>query len=351
MNFKSVPTLYLEPRVVMLDDDEDFLDAVGDLLCNVINVESCQNPVELVHRLQQDRVLQRSVEACVEYSDDSSDKTGIIQLNYKNLAQKLYAYHLSNEFISVVCIDYMMPTMNGLDVARALKDLTLSRVLVTANIKTDDLIAAFNEGIITRIIDKARIFPENKSEDEPEIGLEDEIEEVVREQHFKVIQAINADLFGSFAKSSEYTSLFAHIPFIAFYESFLQSNSIVFSCVYEPGGSMIMMCRDGTSYFINIYSEAEIKCSLFPTDAYETQISPLNRKKVERFERIVDYKTNNDQNRLNDLAGLLVTDLFTTYDIQGKKYYVVFRRAEESDVMLFNGLANLKEVSVNDIMC
>lgn len=313
MNFNTVPTLYLEPRILFLDDSRLFLDSVGNLLCDVLNVETSQNPIEVINRLKSDLSLSRRVKECIEYSDESSSKTAIINLDYKKLAKMLYHYYLANEYVSVVCIDYRMPLMSGLEVARQLKDLPLSRILLTGDIEKDTLIDAFDEGIITKVIHKTA----------PD--LLEMIEEVTRSQHTKSIQALNANLFKAFSDYSHYKDLFSHTLFVSFYESILRQKQMAFSCVYEVGGSMLIVDRDGSLYVMNIYSESEIRYDLFHSEAYDTQISPDQKKNVEAFTSLIDYKTCGEQNRLNDLTNAPITDQFETYILANETYYVCFR--------------------------
>ena len=314
VNFRTVPTLYLEPRMLMVDDDSDFLDAIGALLCDMMSIETSLDPLDVIEQLRNNQTLQRLVQDCILPSEDSSDHTDVIYLNYKNLAQKLYAYYLSNEFISVVCIDYRMPTMNGLDVARELKGMILSRILLTADIEMQPLLSAYEEGIITKLI--------RKTEDD----LECVIEDAVAKQHIHIIQDLNQSLFGSFINHSAYATLFSHLPFISMYQSLLNREKIVFSCVYEAGGSLILLCRDGTSFLLNVYSENELCHSLFPSEAYETSLSSQHKEKIERFECIVDYKTNNHQRWFDDLAHVSQVDSFSAYTVKNNTYYVIFKK-------------------------
>lgn len=316
LNFKTVPTLYLEPRMLMVDDDASFLDAIGDLLCDMMSVETSLDPRHVIEQLKNNQTLQRLVQDCIEASEDSSDHTDVIYLNYKNLAQKLYAYYLSNDFISVVCIDYRMPAMNGLDVARELKGLILSRILLTADIEVNKLLSAYDEGIITKLI--------RKTEDD----LECVIEDTVNKEHFNIINDLNTSLFGSFINHSAYAALFSYPAFIRSYQSILFREKIVFSCVYESGGSLIMLCRDGTSYLFNIYSDTEIQHYLFQSEAYEKNITSTIKEKVERFELIVDYKTNDAHQGLGDLSKTPLTASFSKYTVNDITYFVVFRKNE-----------------------
>ena len=148
----------------------------------------------------------------------------------------------------------------------------------------------------------------------------------MNEQHTSVIQNLNSDLFGRFNRLTGYGTLFSDDAFIAYYEHIRIGKNIVFSCVYETGGSMIMRDRDGQTYLFNIYSAHEIRSILFESAEFEGTISDVNKERCLAFSLIVDYKNKREGCLFDTFLSDKLTDAFHTLTVNGESYYITLKK-------------------------
>ncbi len=315
MRFETVPSVYLEPRILMLGNDVLFQDSVASVLCDVFNLEFFQHEDELFHQIEKDKKIEDILSTCHVQSEDSSDQVSIVHLNYHKLAEKLYAYHRANEFVSTVFMDYMVPKTNGLSIAMKLRTLPISRILLNDGVDNTDVIHALESNIIHKVVHK---------NDE---NIVNAIEEVVHQQHANVIQKLNIDLFGRFNQRNPYGKLFSDEAFIAYYEQTLVRKKIVFACVYEAGGSMVMIDRTGSTYLFNIYSSNEIKNVLFESVEFSHSISDVNKKLCREFKLLADYKKNKEGALLDALLSQTLTDTFHSVSVNEETYYITVQKS------------------------
>ena len=86
----------------------------------------------------------------------NADGNPVIQLDFAVLEQEMR--HLERfSRISVLVVDYAMPTMDGLELCAAVADPYVKKILLTGVATEKTAVAAFNDGVIDRYIPKARL--------------------------------------------------------------------------------------------------------------------------------------------------------------------------------------------------
>jgi CheY-like chemotaxis protein len=313
MILKDIPSFYFYPRVLLLDDDTALLDIVQESLNEFFIVETYNQPHNLIKRVQPYQKFLDIVENSREQGEDSNIENTIVHINYKVVANEIIRVYKENQFISVIFLDYFMPLMNGIECAREIIDLNVCKILLTASLEDKYVIDVFNENIIQQYISKNN---EN---------IIDDMKSLIYKYHSKIIERLNKMFFGDCLRVASYKDLFASEEFSNIYHKTVSNHKIIFSCVYEVCGSMIMIDDKDNHYLFNVYKEQDLKDVLFVSNEFETSLSDLNKQSCKNFERLVDYKDNSNESFLGSSLSNKITDQFSVVNLDRDRYYISFK--------------------------
>lgn len=314
METKKVPSLYFKPYILFVDDDVQLLEVFEDELSEFFSIETYTTPLAFIGRLQESKVAEDNIAVSRTVSDDSFERCAVIHLDYRVLAQKLETLFCDNQLISVVFIDFYMPKMTGLECATHIRNTLACRVLLTASLDNKEVIAAFNNNIIHQYL--------SKTQDD----LIDCMKKTIEKSHSNIVEKANKQFFGEFYDQSGYKELFETEDFIALYTSFMATHAISFACVYEAGGSMRMLDANGQCFLFNIYSQDEIRNILCESVEFELNVSAFNKKQVEEYKIIIDYKNITNEQFIDSQISRTITDQFWSVSSSTETYYVTFRK-------------------------
>ncbi len=153
-------TPYFHPTtVVFIDDNESFLTSL-DLELPLGWAYRCfTDPLEAFEFLQQPPSIKPLIERC--FSVEHSDRLApTVHLNLGTIEQEVN--HVERfERISVVIVDYAMPTLNGLDFCAKMSDPYVRKALLTGVADEKVAVEAFNAGIIHKFIQKNTVLAVN----------------------------------------------------------------------------------------------------------------------------------------------------------------------------------------------
>ncbi len=278
---QPISCLYHPTTVVFVDDSSHFLKNITFQLDPHIPYKTFQKPKEALQNLKQSKSLDASFLKFIQ-KDSSNDlpASGKCSINYEfsTLYEEIYN---ANRFqnISVVVIDYAMPTMNGIELCRELQNTPIKKILLTGEADYKEAIKAFNEGIIDKFIDKSQ-------KDAGEIVNEAifELQKVYfKEQSDRLSDALNTDQSFCF-QDPLYHSLF---------NSVFNKINPCDAYLLESSGSFLFMSADGTPTWLIVKSREDLQEYSSVAREYEapTQvIKSLNeRNKIAYFKNFADY--------------------------------------------------------------
>ncbi|UTW54463.1 response regulator [Kordiimonas sp. SCSIO 12610] len=145
---------------LILDDDEDFLNSMRAFMARHCASLCYSSPGQAMQKLFHTQEITSELhDFFSKYGygvDGESIETGDCVVLLKSSKLRQYT-QLADRFkmISVVIVDYQMPTMTGLEFCRAIADIPVKKILLTGKANTDQIIDAFNEGLIDRFISKS----------------------------------------------------------------------------------------------------------------------------------------------------------------------------------------------------
>lgn len=312
MNLSNVPSFYFTPQIVLIDDDECFLETISDSLSQSFNISCFSSAFVFLEKVAFKKNFLEIMKSSRALNENSSDRLSIANLNYSLLSKNLAEEFLKKSFISIGFFDYLMPEMTGIDCIKKTNDPLMFKVLLTSILDNNEVISAFNENLIQHYIPK-------KSE-----NLIEEIKDLIIKNHIHIIEKFDKIFFSDFSYISPYVFLFSNPKFINFYKNIINEKEIQFSCVYEANGSMIMYDKNFKKRFLNIYTHSEIENLLFESYGFHESLSDLNKKRCKAFELLVNYKRDDSEELIGSFLSNTLTDDFYSIFIGNEKYYIVF---------------------------
>jgi CheY-like chemotaxis protein len=155
MQFEDIPLCYFPTMVLLVDDNQSFLEGISYVLDEKIAFQSYDKPyqaLEFLKETHQPRFINNDWLLKIEQGQ-TIDIAGKLNGGIPDISRELYKNNRFNE-VSVVLVDYAMPSINGLDFCKNIKDLPIKKILITGEADDNVAIDAFNQGIIGQFIRK-----------------------------------------------------------------------------------------------------------------------------------------------------------------------------------------------------
>jgi uncharacterized protein YjgD (DUF1641 family) len=154
-----VPSVYLEPRVLMFDRTLDVIDEIASVLCDTYQIETCHNESELFDLLANDRKIEDILDSCYVIQTDEEESTPIsfksmrMVLDFQDFAVKMHDYYSRTDFVSLVCIGEKETFQETKDLLEHLKKVPIGRVLRMNQTRGSECVDFFNKNLVTRVIE------------------------------------------------------------------------------------------------------------------------------------------------------------------------------------------------------
>lgn len=190
---------YQHPSTVwFVDDNNRFLNNIILQLDENSLYEFYDKPVKALKQLKS-RASDPAINTISEYIsgaevDITSDQPAsqyALDINLYKIHQRIYNNNRFQE-PSVIVTDYAMPSMNGLDLCRKIKDLPAKKLMITGEADYSLAVEAFNEGIIDQFILKEQH------------NFYDELKKAISDMQKKYFIDMSQSILETLAKTSYY---------------------------------------------------------------------------------------------------------------------------------------------------
>lgn len=155
----ALPPYYHPTTVCFVDDNYSFLRSIGMDLPDDWPYISFLQPEDALAVINEPEPTPPLAERC--FSMDNSDPSApLIHMDLPALEQEI---KLVDRFrrVSVLLVDYAMPTMNGLEFCEQVANKDIKKALLTGVADEKTAVQAFNRGLIDRYIPKAGLASMN----------------------------------------------------------------------------------------------------------------------------------------------------------------------------------------------
>ena len=144
---------YFHPTTICLvDDNESFLRSLSLELPPTWACQTFTDPAEALAYLNEPPALAPLVDRCFTL-DRPRQSEALIHLDLNLIEQEINQPERFRR-VSVVVVDYAMPSMNGLDLCRNVSDPYIKKAMLTGVADEKIAVEAFNAGLINRFIPK-----------------------------------------------------------------------------------------------------------------------------------------------------------------------------------------------------
>jgi len=144
MAISKIPTGFTHSEVIIIDDDQNFLDMLQTMLRE--SVTTFNSPIKALDYINHEKNINDL--SALEIDNEKSPEeilNSFVQWFEGN----------NTQYLSVLVVDYSMPQMSGLEMLSKLKKTNLKTILLTGEADEKIAVKAFNEGLIHHFIAKS----------------------------------------------------------------------------------------------------------------------------------------------------------------------------------------------------
>lgn len=224
--------------VVFIDDEPNYIEHQFMKMGEKMPIRTFTDPVKALNFLNHEYAVEPLFEQLQTPGEEMLDHV-VTSVDLRAIHRHMYCAERFAE-ISVIVVDYAMPTMNGLSMIRALRDdLNARIILLTGEAGNDLAVQAFNEGIIHEFILKS-----NKAHED----FGSMLEGAIRQQtalYFQqqTLQLLNAN--NSQAKALH--NLLTDPAFIEIFDECAAKQGCVEHYLCDSEGSFVLLNAEGNS--------------------------------------------------------------------------------------------------------
>lgn len=318
----KIACMYYPTTVVLVDDSPTVLQNLQLKIGKVTPCKTFSVPEEALSFIKNASTAANALKTAVgidvesrNYTHDSEQLP--LQYNVSNIHQKIYD---PNRFldISLVVVDYAMPSMDGEKFCRELRELkgnTIKIIMLTGEADDAKGIELFNSGVIDRFLRKAQ---PNLDVDLKNCILE--MQKIYfRDISFPIIQGLLSDESSSLGDPA----------FIALFEKVCQEVSATSYFLIEISGSFILFDEAGKPTWLIIKSLEELEeiASQIEPQISESLVDSISNGEVVPYFGSSELEYYADEEKLK-------TSLHKAQKLNGKKVYcyAVLDRLPEFDL-------------------
>lgn len=243
---KTLPCCYFPSTAILVDDNEHFLESIVFKLSDKLAYQLYDKPYQALEFLKDKYKSCLTVDKWVALNAQNpvSTETHPINININAIYQELYNQRRFNE-VSIVLVDYSMPSMNGLEFCQHIRDLPIKKVLLTGEADLDVAVKAFNEGIIDQFIRKdAYNF----------VGKVNQIIFELQKNYFQDFSSVISKIL---AVDPSYPLEDAN--FIEFFEDVCKEKQIMEFYLFEKSGSFLLLDMEAKPWWLTVKTKNSLE--------------------------------------------------------------------------------------------
>jgi CheY-like chemotaxis protein len=269
---KNLPLFYYPTTILWVDDNLDFVRTAENLI-NVPKVIMFNNADECLRFLDSHKNHYGDtslLQSCTDNDYYDTVNHAPVDLNVSAITKISENFHKHKD-ISVLIVDYKMPGMSGIELCRKLKDLPIKKILLTGEANSADAIAAFNENIIDRYIQKSSK------------NLITEIEEYIYSLSHKYFIELTKGMVTHL--EADRALPFTDEVFVEFFHQWRKEHSISEYYLMDKTGSILAISNKGEKYYFILHDDHSLESfvSTYQEES-DTIISQIkNREKIPFF--------------------------------------------------------------------
>lgn len=291
--FQSISCFYYPTKVVLVDDNEYFLNELPNNLTNSFSYETYLDPAKALDYIvsNADKYLMPE-HYFGEYEDIITGVTINVDLHkIRSLIYNKDKYKLP----SVVIVDHDMPGISGIDFCEKLKKYPIKVIMLTGVAKEREAIDAFNRGIIDKFIFKSQkdVF--------------EQLDHSINELNMQYFKSVSDYIINNISNST--ASFLNSINFNRFLLQLMIKKNIVEYYLVDPDGSFLLLNNEGKLLWLVVQTPNKAETIINIAKDLGADLEVINA--LEDKSKICAFFSDNDFNRsIHDWNKMLVNAKF-----------------------------------------
>ncbi len=321
-DIKIIP-VFFPTTVAMIDDDVSFLENVVFSLNKEHAVyKTMSDPVKACEFFEKEYNIETTIEQATQASEDELAEKDSLNVNISKLHKEMFNPKRFDR-ISVMIVDQLMPSMNGIDLCRRLSPVLhankIKTILLTGTVGAEEAVNLFNEDVIDGFISK----------NEPDFNTKLNAKIIqLQEQYFKDLLHIVIARLAWQPEYSPYAYLY-DAGFAKHFNELCKQYNISEHYVYDGGKSLLLVSFEGKVSLMHVLNEEDMKAQKYQMEMQDTQPSDEVKKAIENYEAIV--YAGGDTGVLDDPSKWeMGKNVFEAMKVQGESdsfYYLIINNS------------------------
>lgn len=241
-----LPCCYHPTTILLVDDDELFVSAVANHILSYTECKVMGNPLQVKYALEHGS-LETFLDRCKKAPEQDFEDHNIKLI--ENIQREVFNPKRFEQ-ISVVLVDYQMPSMNGLELCAIIRDLAphIKIIMLTGEADHDIAVKAFNAGTIDRFIKKS------------EWSLPKVLKTTIQELQWQYFVSLSQKLIDNFITNTndQLPVYFQNPAFKEFIQKFCQSQKACEFYILDTCANFMLVKRNGDLDWLLVRNEDDM---------------------------------------------------------------------------------------------
>lgn len=248
-------------KVIFLDDNRAFLDALDLEFSSKFNILTLTNSDQAFHLLNNSTYTTESIFHLMNDIDQDTSNDRLIGFDLSKMLNLIYNKKRFDH-APLLVVDYQMPSINGIDFCKKLKENKIFKLMLTAEADKDTAIHAFNDGLIDKFILKTseNLYSQITS------AIQDLTHRYFKELTKNIVNTFNNMLHDLFSNEL-YQQLFNQIR--------IQTQAVEYYLV-DNSGSILFLDKDANPTWLIIRHIKDLIDQLDLLQGYELPTQTMN---------------------------------------------------------------------------
>lgn len=276
-----IPSCFYPTTICIVDDDEQYLEALEMSLStkgqNNHLFQFFSDPHKALEYLNQKHTESNLVRKWVETLDADLPDNHLIKINFKDVAKELIDSKRFQE-VSVVVVDYDMPSMDGIEFCKKLKSPYLQKIMATGAADEGLAVLAFNGKLIDAFVGKH------------EMQFWEKVEANIQQLETLYFEKLTYPLHLSLKVKTKTSYILEDPVFVSFFKRILADYHIQEYYQLESSGSFLFFDNKGEHHALFVYNKDKIKADkLEVSGSIEDELDPDLKQAILNEEKMFCY--------------------------------------------------------------
>jgi CheY-like chemotaxis protein len=305
-----IPCCFHPTRVLVIDDNKDFLDSLSrSLSSDHASYQYFKNPQKALHYLNEVYKANPFPDRYIESLDEEKWEHRQLDVNIFDTHHEVYRPERFEE-ISTVIVDHSMPGISGLQLCRQIKDPHIQKILLTGVADEHIAIHAFNEGIIHHYIRKQ------------DLDMGEQLNQAVEASQWRYFNKLSEVAIKAITSADNTVQAIVDPHFQNFFKKLMKQGKFREVYLCESMGSYLLLTEEGAAHGLVVNNEDQLEMGADSGEALNVDPSILQQLKERK--KMMCYHSS--KGIFEPPAEEWKNHIYPTQTLQGMKetYYYAF---------------------------